>query len=1402
MIDRLIEFSVRRRGWILLAGLAWVIAGLIAIRRTPMDAVPDLSENQVLVFADWPGHGPEEVEAQLTYPLSLLFQGLPGVRVIRGSSDVGTSTLYLIFDDAVSFAVARDRVQNRLASQTVDVPAGVTPRLAAEGIPTGQIYWYTVEGQGHDLGELRALQDWTIAPQLRSVAGVAEVAGVGGFIREIQVRVDPASLLATGLSVDEIARAITQARTAVGGHVITKGNAEFVVEVVRPEAAAGQDQFGLQSLEDLVIPVSGRPGVRLGDVARVTLGAAPRRGMLEKDGNEVVGGVIHLRYGHNPLEVTRAVKQRLQDVARGLPSGVRILPCYDRTPLITGAVATVTRTLLEAILVACLCVVLVLRHWRSSLVIALALPLAVLGAFLGMDILRHTGLADVQTNIMSIAGIVISIGVLVDSSIVLCENVMHELRRRYGDRDIRGNVDATVIRACQAVGRPVFYSLLIMLVSFLPVFALGGIDGKMYAPLAWTKTLSLVAAAILAVTLVPALSATLIRGRIRDESESAIVRTVIQVYRPVLTLLMDRPAPLVWILAVTLLLAAAALGLRWLLLGTLGLGMLGAGLMFRTTAGRAIGVGALLVLALVAESTMTPLRMELRLPLNEGMVMDMPITVPRASIAQSADDVKARDMVLCRFPEVQMVVGKAGRADTPFDPAPLDMIETMIEFRPREFWPRRRLDPDVARDHARTVRDRLVAGELIRDSDDSAAESVFDTAVTDGLLRFDAIQREVAHLLIQEFLRPLGPELAAEVIAEIAEASPAGEPPAVGRSEPEIAAIVQRLPPDVVRQLGTELNEFVVADVVAAIPLSRPSQSADVAPETPATATILPPAALQEIVTRLQAQSRREWERFVPELNAELARRAPATWTRIISEELILRSELIDADLGKVLEQVFAARYASPKPHHVEGQHHHGMPGSSDLPIIDPHPRFDELQKQLAARLASRLTLEVHDPESLASFGGEMDQALQMPGWTNVWTKPIQNRVDMLATGVNAEVGVRVMGRNLDDVVRVSEDVARVLRDLPGAADVVADPVRGKGYIRIIPDPAQASRVGASLADVNTLVETALTGRIVAHEFVGRERIPVRLKLAGDPADDELTLRRLTIPVSTSRPASPAADSPPPAGVVTLETIADVRVTEGPATIKSENGWLRNYVRLNVRGQDVLRFVDEARRVVAAQVVLPEGVFLEWTGQYEHSLAARQRLLILMPIVLGSIVLILFFTYRDWADAALMALSVPGALAGGVLCQWLLGYPFSIAVGMGYIACFGMAAATGIVMLVYLREAVSRAGGLEAMSLEDLREAVLNGAVHRLRPKLLTEATTILGLAPILWSTGVGAEVIRPMAAPVLGGLLVADEVIDLLLPVLFYHVRRARWQRLHPGLADSAVSETPPSPSFQEVLP
>ena len=556
MIHHLITLSIRYRTIVVLMAIVCAIAGVSAAVHSPMDAVPDLSENQVIVFSDWPGHGPREVEEQVTHPLSLHLQGLEGIRVVRGSSDIGYSMLHVIFEDHVTFGAARERVQERLASRATSLPEGVIPRLAADGIPTGQIYWYTVEGVGYDPGQLRTLQDWTIAPQLRSVPGVAEVASVGGFIPELTIQVDPQILALYGLTARDLADELSRPTSSVGGHVVHKGNAEFVVELNSKRTSVSQ----IDDWRQRRIPLADGRSLVLGDLANIAWQPAVRRGMFEKEGSEVVAGIVHLRYGHNTLEVTKNVRARLREIRQGLPPRVRIVPCYDRTPLIQGAVGTVTRALVEALLVAAVCVLLVLRHFRAWLVIALTLPLSVLGTFLCLHVLRVTSLIDIQTNIMSLSGIVISIGVLIDSSIVMTENVMHRLRLQFGDAPVSGDVSETIASACQTVGWPVFCSILVMLVSFAPVFGLGGIDGRMYRPLAWTKSLALISAAILSVTLVPALCTFLVRGRIRDESDSAIVRSVMGVYRPMLSWLLDRPDPLILILCVTMVLAVIPLG--------------------------------------------------------------------------------------------------------------------------------------------------------------------------------------------------------------------------------------------------------------------------------------------------------------------------------------------------------------------------------------------------------------------------------------------------------------------------------------------------------------------------------------------------------------------------------------------------------------------------------------------------------------------------------------------------------------------------------------------------------------------------------------------------------------------------------------------------------------------------
>lgn len=1380
MIRRLLRRLMHHPVLVIGAAMLWGGAGLWVVLHTPMDAVPDLSENQVLVYSDWPGQNPLDIERRITRPLSLALQGLPGVRTVRGSSEIGFALLHILFDDHVSLAVARDRVRTQLSEKTVDLPPGVTARLAEDGIPTGQIFWYTVEGTDTDLSELRTLQDTVIAPQLRSVPGVAEVASVGGFVPEYHVAVDPGRLLAEHMTLDDVTNAIKAAVEPTTGQVLSAANTELLVRTAAPLPIS-------RRLAAALLPLPDGRRLPLAEWANLTIGAAPRRGVFEKDGHEAVAGIVHLRYGHNPLEVTRAVRGRLQQIGDSLPENVRVLPCYDRTPLIQGAVGTVTRTLFESLLVTSLCILIVLRHGRTSLIIALTLPLAVLGAFLGMAALRGAGLADVQTNIMSLSGIVVSIGVLVDSSIVVAENVTHQLRRRFGDQPVTGDVRDLVADACATVAVPAFFAVLIMIVSFLPVFALEGIDGRMYRPLAWTKTLALLSVAVLTVTLVPVLCSLLIRGRVRDESESTIVRSVVSVYRPVLCYLLEQPQPLVMLLSLTLILAAAATGVDWLVRLTTVCGIGIGWWLSRRLRTRLAVLVVLFLTAMLAATSIRPIGLALRMPLDEGMIMDMPITVPRISVTQALDDLKARNMVLCRFPEVQMATGKAGRAETPFDPAPLDMIETMVEFRPQAWWPRRRLLSSDATRHARDVVAALVDAQLVDPPTDR--QGFVSEIVEAGLVRFDAVQREVCWQRQTGIRQELSRELTRRLISELIDrwkrtgslAQPIASAEEIGLANSLLIQDRQRLGhlPDLEtvhrlqRRLQQELHRrgWLRDDLPAEVNLS--SSVTQVCNRCRLLLGLKPVTLTEELLIPLQAEHARRWRAALLPLNAELRRRAAATWTQIVCGELFARQPILNADLAESWKQVLAARYGVGRTggHHTGG--HVGLPPLSQLPIIDPQPTYDAVITRMTEQFAARVWLWPHDADSLTRSGGEMDRAVQMPGWANVWTRPIQNRVDMLATGVNSEVGIRVLARDFDAVVAASEQVAQAVRQIPGAADVIADPIRGKSYLEVQPDPLRAAHHGVVMTDLHALVAVATGGQIVGQIDDGVALRTMRLKLQNSPESREEMAR---LPVAKDR----AWDSDPPVKTVALQDLADVVVADGPATIKSENGWLRNYVRLNVRGRDPTELVAAAQEHVRRQVVLPPGVFLEWTGQFEHAARMRRTMLWLAPIAVLLILAMLYATYRDWADAGLMLLSVPGALAGGVLCQWWLGFPYTVAVGVGYIACFGMAAATSMVMLVYLREAVANGGGLSRISLDGLRIAVIDGAAHRLRPKLLTEATTILSLAPMLWSTGAGADVIRPMAAPVLGGLLMADEIVDLLLPIAFYAVRRHRWLRMH----------------------
>ncbi|MCC6546829.1 efflux RND transporter permease subunit [Candidatus Sumerlaeota bacterium] len=1312
MIERLIEYCTRNRAVVIAAWVVFALYGIWVMMRTPVDAIPDLSENQVIVFTDWMGRSPKEIEDQVTYPLSVNLQGLAGVKTIRSSSEFNFSMINIIFDDSVDFYFARTRVLERLGLANTYLPQGVTPYLAPDATALGQIFWYTVEGEDTDAGTLRSIQDWYVRYQLNSVPGVAQVSSVGGFPREYQVDVIPERLRAYGVTLGEIYAAIAASNTAVGGRVVQKGNAEYLIRSVG----------WIQSVDDIKNTViTERDGVpiRVGDVGIVQMGSEFRRSVLEKDGREVVGGVVMMRYGENPLQVTERIHEKIRDLQKGLPDGVRIVPFYERTRLIHSALDTVREILLHELIIATLAILLILTHLRSVLAVVITLPLAILVSFV---LMRAFG---VSSNIMSLSGIAISIGILVDQAIVMVENATHRLSQQFGDKPITGDTTESVVAACRQVGRPIFFSVVIMVISFLPVFALTGQEGKLFHPLAYTKTFALIGTALISVTLVPALLPLLIRGRLAKEENNWIVRTVVHMYRPLLGMLMKRPRLVIWLFVVLL-----AVG--WHQARHLG--------------------------------------KEFMPPLDEGSILDMPVTAPRVSVTQVADDLKVRDAIIREMPEVEMIVGKAGRADTPTDPSPLDMVESIINLRPRAYWVKRRLREEQAHGETQRVVALLEKRKALVFADEHQRASFEDSVTHDALTEFNkAMRREISGTLTS-FESDLADDTIRFVVNNILERLDQRhawkQPLDAGRREAihkdtvakhradcrvaPTAADIERIVDGVVDALHTE--HFI--DSALADPLAPPDGTINSLKVLLRDSLGLKRSTFADEQEKAVANHRdQKWREWSKEENKRIFPVAMREWEgilvgqieRIARMEGVWKSDSTNGGLDVIAE---ARDFA-----------HHAFLW---------HPTKAELVR-------------------------ELDESVKMLGWANIWTQPIINRVDMLATGVRTQLAVKVFGRDLDTVQHVSNEIASALRTIPGAVDVVADQSVGKGYVEILPDRERAARYGISVGQISELVEVALGGRAITTTVEGRERYPVRIRYARDFRMDEESVGNLLVSAGSesmegkdaagNATASPA---PKPAGAagkrhVYLRDVADVKVVEGPVMIKSENGLLRAYVQLNVRDRDIVGFVEEARQVVDSKVHLPEGSYLEWTGQFEHQVRARNTLRIVFPAVILLIFLVLYVTYNDFAHAMLMMLAVPGALAGGIIFQRLFGFNFSVAVWVGYIACFGMATETGIIMLVYLRDAIAERGGLAGIaSLDVLEEAVMSGAIHRLRPKLLTEGTAILGLAPMLWASGTGAEVIAPMAAPVLGGLLMADEVIDIFLPVLFYHVEARRWRKLH----------------------
>jgi Cu(I)/Ag(I) efflux system membrane protein CusA/SilA len=1467
VIEKLIEYSIRNRFLVMIVAAALTMWAIYAVLDTPVDAIPDLSENQVIVFTDWMGRSPREIEDQITYPLSLKLQGLAGVKTVRSSSEFNFSMITIIFEDNVDFYFARERVLERLALAATFLPEGVVPYLAPDATALGQIFWYTLEGGDLDPGGRWALQKFYVGPEINSVPGVAEVGTVGGMPQEYQIDVDPNALRAYGVTLGELLDAVARSNSTIGGRVIQKNNSEYAVRGVGwlgtlPEGYKADphliEQKVLRDIEDSVVTQRGGTPIYVKNLAAVQVGTQFRRSVFEKEGNEVVGAAVMMRYGENPLAVTDRIKRKIQGLQAGLPPGVHIVPAYDRTRLIHGAIDNLKEVMLHEMIIASLAILLILMHLRSVFVICVTLPLAVLFSFLQMWLLRRLHIIDIQANIMSLAGITISIGILVDQAIVMVENASHHLKEHFGDQKVTGDTREIVIRSCRTVGRPIFFSVMIILISFIPVFAMSGREGKYFHPMAFTKSLAMVGVALISVTLVPALIPTLIKGRIRGEEENWIVRSFIGIYKPLLSWALPRRNLVMWAFAALLILAAglfplpAVIGLGashyyWEIAFLVTLALVVA-LTVAFTSGlpwQILSFASLVLLAMVSYH-FPKIGVDFMPALNEGTLMDMPVSVPRASVTEVADDLKARDALVRQFPEVESVIGKAGRADTPTDPAPLNMVETFVNFRPRELWPRRAMKFE---DAARQTRLILAAledrGYLLPAPRADDRDALINEATMAAITQFDETLRALALQRYREFEHDLGPVLTRFVVSETIHrliGLQTSQDFGSAADETQIDRITRRLAPqygvwiakDPRLEDVTGITQAVAQYLADAGDLKITPADALALRENPVKAAVNAVAEILGAQHRtlagemLQAVKKRRidlWlEQIHQRINWELFDRGVEAFTWAALEEIGRAAKnrgLLGGAVhgGEYLIFIDQASRNSSLPPKDKGE---GV--EADASALKP---FVTIRQELEKPFAKRLFLWQRTPGPSGDLRQELDTVVQVPGWSNIWTQPIQNRVDMLSTGVTTQIGVKVFGPDLQTINLVCKAIEQALRPIPGAQDVIAEPIMGKGYLEITIDRQKAARYGVRVGDIQDTIEVALGGRAVTQTVEGRDRFPVRIRYARAFREDEQTVGRLLVSrgsmaesagVSSSAgsaPAGPATSTAPaeelhmvapahgPAGTAPLQIplaeVADVKIVEGPAMIKSENGRLRNYVTLNVSGdRDAVGFVDEAQRVVAEKVRLPEGVHIEWSGEFEHQARAAATLRIIFPAVIGLIFLILYLTFQDLADARLMLVAVFGALAGGVFFQFLFpkilhGWDapptsFSVAVWVGYIAAFGMATETGIIMLVYLRQAIEKRGGLAKIgSLEELRQAVIEGAVHRLRPKLLTEGVAIIALAPMLFSTGIGSEIISAMALPVLGGLLIADEVVDIFLPVRFYWVRRARWLKLR-GKAEELV--------------
>ncbi len=1040
MLSRIIEWSGRNRFLVLLATLFVVVAGIYAVLRTPIDALPDLSDVQVIVYTEYPGQAPQVVEDQVTYPLTTAMLSVPKSKVVRGFSFFGASFVYIIFEDGTDIYWARSRVLEYLNSAAGRMPKGVVPQIGPDATGVGWVYQYALLARDKTLAELRSIQDWFVRYQLTKAHGVAEVASVGGFVQTYQVTVDPVKLRAYGIPLTKIGQAIRDSNRDVGGRVVEMAETEYMVR--------GKGYLrGIGDIEQLVVKSAGGTPVLIRDVARVELVPDERRGLTELNGEgEVVAGIAMARYGQNALEVIHNLKSKVEEIAPGLPAGVTVETVYDRSDLIHRAIETLKTTLLEESLIVALVCIVFLLHVRSALVAILMLPVGVLIAFIAM---RALGM---NSNLMSLGGIAIAIGAMVDAAIVMIENAHKHLERLPPEHGRAARAEA-MIAACKEVGPALFFSLLIITVSFLPVFTLESQEGRMFSPLAWTKTFAMGGAAMLSVTLVPVLMLLFIRGKIMPEAKNPVNRFLIWLYRPVIAAVM-----------------------RWK----------------KTTI-----VLALLVMA-ASLYPASRLGSEFMPTLNEGSLLYMPASLPGMSITKAAELMQTQNRIIKSFPEVASVFGKAGRANTATDPAPTEMFETVINLKPEAEW--------------------------------------------------------------------------------------------------------------------------------------RPGMTTD----------------------------------------------------KLIAE---------------------------------------------------------------------------------------LDKAMQFPGVSNAWTMPIKARTDMLSTGIRTPIGIKVFGKNLDEMERLAKEIETVVKAVPGTSSAFAERITGGFYLNIEPDRAQLARYGLAVGDLQDVIGSALGGEAVTTTVEGRERYNVTVRYPRElRADAQQIAREVLVPTADG-------------AMVPLGQVARVEIAKGAPAIRTENALLSAYIYVDIRDRDIGGYVAEAKQAVARQVKFPPGYYVAWSGQFEYMERAIEKMKVVIPLTLLIIFLLLYLNFRRITETLIVMLSVPFALVGGVWLMWVLGYNLSVAVAVGFIALAGVAAETGVVMLIYLDHAWAelkakrRAAGATP-TVGDLYDAVMEGAVERVRPKMMTVVAIMAGLLPIMWGTGTGSEVMSRIAAPMVGGMISSTVLTLAVIPAIYALVKQWRLQR------------------------